>query len=91
MEKKRDTIKRIELNQENIRQLEERKQTNKKLQIPCYKVHAISFQTFFVWAFKNVVDSWKFNMLWLYILWDDWLIFLISGWNEQLQQELEYT
>ena len=30
-------------------------------------------------------------MLLLYILWDDWLIFMISGSNEQLQQQLEYT
>ena len=30
-------------------------------------------------------------MLLLYILWDDWLIFMISGSNEQLQQELENT
>ena len=30
-------------------------------------------------------------MLLLYILWDDWQIFLISGSNELLQQELEYT
>ena len=30
-------------------------------------------------------------MLLLYILWDDWPIFMISDWNEQLQQELEYT
>ena len=29
-------------------------------------------------------------MLLLYILWDDWPIFMISGLNEQLQQELEY-
>ena len=27
----------------------------------------------------------------LYILWDDWPIFMISGSNEQLQQRLEYT
>ena len=27
---------------------------------------------FFVQAFKIVVDSWKFSMLLLYILWDDW-------------------
>ena len=27
----------------------------------------------------------------LYILWDDWPIFMISDSNEQLQQELEYT
>ena len=30
-------------------------------------------------------------MLLLKILWDDWPIFMISGSNEQLQQELEYT
>ena len=30
-------------------------------------------------------------MLLLYILWDDWPIFMISRSNEQLQQELEYT
>ena len=47
------------------------------------------FPVFFVHAFKIVVDSWKFTMLLLYILGDDWPIFMIS--NEQLQQELEYT
>ena len=36
-----------------------------------YEVHTISFKTFFVWAFKIVVDSWKFIMLLLYIIWDD--------------------
>ena len=56
-----------------------------------YEVHTISLQTFFVWAFKIVVDSWKFNMLLLYILWDDRPIFMISDSNEQLQQELDYT
>ena len=30
-------------------------------------------------------------MLLLYILWDDWPIFMISGSNEHLQQQLEYT
>ena len=45
----------------------------------------------FVQAFKMVVDSWKFIMLFLYILWDNRLIFKISGSNQQLQQELEYT
>ena len=54
-------------------------------------VHSISFQIFFVQGFKIVVDSWKFTMLLLYILWDDWPIFMISGSNEQLQQELEYS
>ena len=54
-------------------------------------MHTISFQTFFVWTFRIVVDSWKFTMLLLYILWDDWPIFRVSGSNEQLQQQLEYT
>ena len=56
-----------------------------------YEVPSISFQTFFVQAFKIVVDSWKFIMLLIYILWDDWSIFMISGSNQQLQQQLEYT
>ena len=30
-------------------------------------------------------------MLLLYILWDDWPVFMISASNEQLQQQLEYT
>ena len=51
----------------------------------------ISFQTFFVWTLKIVVESWIFSMLLLYILWNDWPIFMISGSNEQLQQQLEYT
>ena len=46
---------------------------------------------FFVQAFKIVVDSWEFTILLLYILWDDWQIFMISGLNEQLQQQLEHT
>ena len=50
-----------------------------------------SLQTFFVWAFKIVIDSWKFSMLLLYILWDDWPIFMFSVSNEQLQEQLEYT
>ena len=56
-----------------------------------YEEHMISFQTFFVWALKIVVDSWKFTMLLQYILWDDWQIFMISDSNELLQQQLEYT
>ena len=48
------------------------------------------FPDFFVQAFKIVVDSWKFSMLLLYILWDDRPIFRISASNEQLQQEFEY-
>ena len=59
--------------------------------ISTYVGHSISFQTFLVQAFKIVVDSWKFSILLLYILCDDWPIFMISGSNEQLWQELEYT
>ena len=51
----------------------------------------ISFQTFFVQAFKIVIDSWKSSMLLLYIIWDDWPLFMISGSNKQQQQQLEYT
>ena len=55
-----------------------------------YVVPSISFQTFFVQAFEIVVGFWKFNMLLLYILWDDWPIFRILGSNQQLMQQLEY-
>ena len=51
----------------------------------------ISFLTFFIWAFKIVVHSWKFIILLLFILWDDWPIFMISALNEQLQQQFKYT
>ena len=44
-----------------------------------YVVHSINFLIIFVQAFKIVVDSWKFTMLLLYIIWDDWPIFMISG------------
>ena len=49
------------------------------------------FPDCFVQEFKIVVDSWKSSMLLLYILWDDWQIFMISGSNQQLQQQLEYA
>ena len=49
------------------------------------------FPDFFVHAFEIVLESWKFSMLLLYMSWDDWPIFMISGSNEQLQQQLEYT
>ena len=52
-------------------------------------VHSISFQIF-VQTFKIVIDSWEFSMLLLYILWDDWPIFMISRSNQQLQQQAEY-
>ena len=56
-----------------------------------HTVTSISFQTFFIQAFEIVVNTWKFSMLLLYILWDDWPIFMISGLSEQQQQQLEYT
>ena len=49
------------------------------------------FPDIFVLAFKIVVDLWKSSMLLLYILSDDWPIFMISDSNEQVQQQLEYT
>ena len=49
------------------------------------------FPDIFVQASKIIEVSWKFSMLLLYIFWVDWPIFMISGLNEQLQQELEHT
>ena len=46
-------------------------ETIRQKKIYIYEVHTISFQTFFVWAFEIVVDSWKFSMVLLYILWDE--------------------
>ena len=54
-------------------------------------MHTISFQTFFLLAFKILIDSWKFSILLLYIWWDDRPIFMISHSNEKLQQQLKYT
>ena len=54
-------------------------------------MNSISFQTFFVQAFKIFIDSGKFSMLLLYIYWDGWPVFKISASNEQLRQQLEYT
>ena len=65
--------------------------TELNTKIKLYVVQSIIFQTIFVQAFKIVVDSWKFGMLLLNILWDDWPIFMLSDTNQQLQQELEYT
>ena len=42
-------------------------------------------------SFKIVVNTWKFSMLLLYILWDVRPIFMISASNQQLQQQLEDT
>ena len=49
------------------------------------------FTNFFVQAFNIVLDASKFSILLLYMLWDDRLIFMISGSNEHLKQELEYS
>ena len=49
------------------------------------------FLDFFVQAFKIVVGSWKFTMFLLYIIWDDRPIFYDFRFNEQLQEQLEYT
>ncbi len=46
-----------------------------------YGVYSICLLTFFVQAFKIAVESWRFSMLLLYILWDDWPIFMLSGSN----------
>ena len=54
-------------------------------------MYSIGFQTIFIQALKIVIDSWKFTMLLLYILWDDWPFFMISRSNEQPQGQLEYT
>ena len=54
-------------------------------------MHSTWLPDFFVQAFKIVIDSWKLSIWLLYILWDDWPIFMISASNEQLQQQLEYT
>ena len=56
-----------------------------------YEVPLIRFKTFFIQAFKIVVESWKFSMLLLSFLWDVWQIFMILDSNEQLGQQLEYT
>ena len=45
----------------------------------------------FLYRHLKLSDSWKFSMLLLYILWNDWPIFMISRSNEQLWQQLEYT
>ena len=54
-------------------------------------VHSIWFRTVLYWHLKFVAYSWKFSMLLLCSLWNDWTILKILYLNEQLQQELEYT
>ena len=53
-----------------------------------YEEPSISFNTFLVQAFKIVVDSWKFSMLLLYILWDDWPVFQMNSFKQQLKYTL---
>ena len=53
-------------------------------------VYSISFQTFFVQHLK-LSYTLENSLLLPYILGDDRPIFMISGSNEQIQQELEYT
>ena len=48
------------------------------------------FPDFFRMGIYNCRGLLKIQLL-LYILWDDWPIFMISGLNEQLQQQWEYT
>ena len=45
----------------------------------CIRGECNKFPDFFVQAFEIVEDFWKFNMLLLYVLWDDWPIFMISS------------
>ena len=40
---------------------------------------------FFGQVFKIVVDPWKFSMLLLYILWDDWSTFMIGQSSHKVQ------
>ena len=56
-----------------------------------YVVLSIRLQTFFIQAFNIVVDTWKFSMLLLYILWDVWPLFMISASNKHLEKQLEYA
>ena len=57
----------------------------------CIRSAFSRFRDCFLQAFKIVVESCKFSMLLLYILWDNRPIFMISAWNQQLQQQLECT
>ena len=84
-----DNEKEENRNNEINRIAESRKQGEKENYK--YEMHSIRFQTFFVWVFTIVLAIWKFRILLLYILWDDWPILMISASNEHLQQQLEYT
>ena len=60
------------------------------LPIYIYVVPSISFQAF-LYRHLQLSLTLENSLLLLYILWDDWLIFIISGSNQLLQQQLEYT
>ena len=57
--------------------------------IHTHTVHSISFKTFCT-DIQDCRRHLKIQYTLLYILWDDWPIFKISGSKEQLQQELKY-
>ena len=59
--------------------------------LSCLQVIRGAFNKFPDFLCTGIYNSWKFTMFMLYILWDDWPIFMISSSNEQLQQQLEYT
>ena len=84
---KAETIKFVEMKEKIKKNISGEWKTSRDQSTWCIN----KFPDFFVSAFKIVVGSWKFNRLLLYILWDDWQIFMISLSNEQLQQQLEYT
>ena len=86
-----DRTGRCQNKNQNFVQIKTKSTPNEENTVTTYVMPSISFQTVFVQAFKIVEGSWKFSMLLLYILWDDWPIFMISASNEQLQQQLEYT
>ena len=55
-----------------------------------YVVHSISLKTF-LYRHLKLPKTLENSLLLLFILWEDWQIFMISVSNEQLQQELVYT
>ena len=58
-----------------------------------YSNYIVNFQESTTTLNASTKKVWKLIviLILLYILWDDWPIFMISGWNQQLQKELEYT
>ena len=55
-----------------------------------YVVHSKRFQIF-LYRHLKLLQTLEKSLLLLYMLWDDWPIFMVSSSNEQLQQQLEYT